>query len=125
MTKFKVNGKEMDYVHIQKNIDGSIEVTYSEKFDIVTAHMSDIMQKIRNNGLTAQVFRANAKKYGYITIVLNRPEDLTGVLFSLDIPLDACDWLDKENGYVIVEVDKLPGHKPVSEMNHINDGVKA
>jgi hypothetical protein len=83
------------------------------------------MQKIRNNGLTAQVFRANAKKYGYITIVLNRPEDLTGVLFSLDIPLDACDWLDKENGYVIVEVDKLPGHKPVSEMNHINDGVKA
>jgi len=115
----------MDYVHIQKNIDGSIEVTYSEKFDIVTAHMSDIMQKIRNNGLTAQVFRANAKKYGYITIVLNRPEDLTGVLFSLDIPLDACDWLDKENGYVIVEVDKLPGHKPVSEMNHINDGVKA
>ena len=125
MTKFKVNGKEMDYVHIQKNIDGSIEVTYSEKFDIVTAHMSDIMQKIRNNGLTAQVFRANAKKYGYITIVLNRPEDLTGVLFSLDIPLDACDWLDKENGYVIVEVDKLPGHKPVPEMNHINDGVKA
>jgi len=125
MTKFKVNGKEMDYVHIQKNIDGSIEVTYSEKFDIVTAHMSDIMQKIRNNGLTAQVFRANAKKYGYITIVLIRPEDLTGVLFSLDIPLDACDWLDKENGYVIVEVDKLPGHKPVSEMNHINDGVKA
>ena len=125
MTKFKVNGKEMDYVHIQKNMDGSIEVTYSEKFDIVTAHMSDIMQKIRNNGLTAQVFRANAKKYGYITIVLNRPEDLTGVLFSLDIPLDACDWLDKENGYVIVEVDKLPGHKPVSEMNHINDGVKA
>ncbi len=125
MTKFKVNGKEMDYVHIQKNMDGSIEVTYSEKFDIVTAHMSDIMQKIRNNGLTAQVFRATAKKYGYITIVLNRPEDLTGVLFSLDIPLDACDWLDKENGYVIVEVDKLPGHKPVSEMNHINDGVKA
>lgn len=109
--KIIVNGEEVEYFHIQENLDGTTEITFSKTFDIVTAHMSEIMKRVRDNGLRCQVFKGDIDK-GFITIILYDMNDLAGVLYSLDIPLTAYEVIDEEFKTIIVDINKLPNHTP-------------
>ena len=57
MRKITVNGEEVEYFHIIEHHDGTTEVTFSKKFNVVDAHMSEIMRRVRENGLECQVFK--------------------------------------------------------------------
>lgn len=47
-----VNRKKVEYLYIDKKDEENITVTFSEKFNIVNAHISEILRKIRKNNLS-------------------------------------------------------------------------
>ena len=104
---YKINGKEVEYINIDKNND-IIDIQYYEKFDVVTAHTSRIEKKLKekkiNNIVCKDLYRA------YIGIFLEYLEDYIGVIHILGIPMNACT-IDKENNFLIIHINKLPKYQ--------------
>ena len=104
MKKITVNGVDVDYFHIQENLDGTTEVTFSKKFNVADAHISEIQRRLRENGLSCQVFKR--LEHGIVVLWLSRIEDLHGVLHVLDVPMGSYE-IDYDSLMVTVDVPKL------------------
>ena len=104
--KIIVNGQEVEYFHIDKKLDGTTIITISKEFDVVTAHTSDIMKKIRADGYECHVFRD--LKHGIISIWLQDMSDAFGVLNALEIPSDKYEVIDEELNIICVQIGNLP-----------------
>lgn len=103
---FVVNGKEVEYLHIKENVDGDIIVEYDEHFNIVNAHMSIIMKRLKDNNLKCYVFKDF--KHGIIVLFLYRLEDLHSVLHVLNVPF-GCYEVNEEDLLVTIDVGVLDG----------------
>ena len=112
MTKFIVNDKEVEYLHIDEKADGTIEVHFEEKFNLVTAHMGVIMSKLRDEGIKAQVFKDF--KRGVISIWINDLNDVYPVLHTLNIPPNAYELCDDE--IICVDIPLLERESIVGEV---------
>ena len=69
MKRYIVNDKEVEYLHIEEKHDGTTIVHYEEKFNIVTAHMGVIMEKLRDNNLNGVLVFKDIK-HDIISILL-------------------------------------------------------
>ena len=107
---YKVNGEEVDYVKID-NTNGTVNVMYREKFNIVTAHISRIMKRLKEKNINATVCKDLYK--GYIGVFLEHVEDYMGVVHTLNIPFNAYE-VDRENNFLIILISKFPKYKDMS-----------
>lgn len=96
-----VNGKPVEYIYVQKTRNG-YEIIYSDKFNIVTAHMSCITEKLREYNIHAQVFKRIDK--GIILIQLYDMEDLSIILNILRIPTGAWELVDD---IIVVDISEI------------------
>lgn len=94
-----VNGKEVEYLHVDKKINGDIVVEYDEKFNLITAHTGTIMEKVRNNGLDCHIFKE--LKHNIIEIWLYDMHDINGILYSLGVPHGCYEVLHDDKIVVI------------------------
>lgn len=100
-----INGKEVEYLHIQNSLDGSITVTYSEKFNLVEAHMSEIMKRLRQNNLNHSLVFKDLK-HRIISITYRETNDINGILHIFNIPYGAYEVLEDDK-IIVVDVDNL------------------
>ena len=105
LKKITVNGEEVEYFHIEEKLDGTTEITFSKQFNIIDAHMGDIMKRVRDNGLECQVFKDF--KHDIIMIWLYHLDDLHGVLYSLNIPA-GCYEVDDD--MIVIDIPVLRRH---------------
>lgn len=113
MTKYIVNNKEVEYLHIEQKMDGTTIVTYEEKFNLVTAHMGVIMQKLRDNDLNGvHVFKD--LKHEIISILLDDLSQANGVLYSLNVP-HACYEILYDDAIIVIDT---PMYEKALEMEH-------
>ena len=95
-----VNGVEVEYLHIENNTNGDTVVSYSKQFNIVNAHMGEIMKKLRDNGIYhVHVFKD--LKHRIISIWLDNLSQLHSVLHVLDIPPLCYEIMEEDNIIVI------------------------
>lgn len=104
MKKYTVNGEEVEYFHLAEKPDGTTEIIFTKKFNIVDAHMGDIMKRVRDAGLQCQVFKD--LPHEIIMILLYNMDDLHGVLHSLSIP-PGCYELYPEDKLVVIDTPVL------------------
>ncbi len=102
--KLIVNGEEVEYLHIEKKMDGSTEVTFSKKFNLATAHMSEIMKRVRQTGLDCVV--SVNHKHNLAMISYHNPKDINGILHSLEIPQGSYE-IDYDFGLITVQLKLL------------------
>lgn len=105
MVKYIVNNKEVEYLHIEERHDGTTIVTFEEKFNIITAHMGFIMQKLRDNNLNGVLVFKNLK-YGIISILLDNVDQVHGVLHALNVP-HACYEVIYDDLTIVIDVPRL------------------
>ena len=96
-----VNGKEVEYLHIKEDYNGDIIVEYNEHFNIVNAHMGEIMKRLRKNDLNCIVTKNF--KYKIIMILLKKIEDVHSVLSVLNIPYGCYD-INEEDKIITIDV---------------------
>ncbi len=102
MKRYIVNDREVEYLHIEEKPDGTIKVHYAEKFNLVTAHMGVIMDKLRDNGLNSvHVFKD--LKYDIIQIWLKDINQIHGVLGALNVP-HACYEVLYDDAIIVIDV---------------------
>ena len=105
MRKYIVNNTEVEYLRIEEKRDGTIEVHFEEKFNLVNAHMSVIMSRLRENNLFGcHVFKD--LQHNIITIMLHDIDQLYGVLHTLNVN-PGCYEVYYEDALVIVDVPVL------------------
>ena len=105
MRKYIVNNKEVEYLHIEEK-DGATVVTFEEKFNIVNAHMSVIMERLRENELNCLVFKDIKHK---IISILVKDDDMSKVHFILhvlNIPVGSYDVM-YDDCTIVVDIPKL------------------
>lgn len=112
MTKYIVNDKEVEYLHIEEKADGTTIVTFEEKFNLVTAHMGVIMRKLRDEDIQAQVFKDF--KHDIISIWINDLNDVYPILHTLNIPPNAWELCD--DMIICVDIPLLETESIVSEV---------
>lgn len=95
-----INGEEVEYLHIENTHDGNIIVTYAEKFNLVTAHMGEIMKKLRMNGLNNSLVFKDLK-HDIITITYKNNSEITKILHLFDIPYNAYEVMEEDKSIVI------------------------
>ena len=119
MRKITVNGEEVEYFHIIEHHDGTTEVTFSKKFNVVDAHMSEIMRRVRENNLECQVFKDIQKDI--VIIMLYDINDLHGILHSLSVPPGTYEVM-YEDCLIVIDIPKI--REALQEKNTVVDGVK-
>lgn len=113
---YVINGEEVEHISIDKSND-KINVKYSEKFDIVTAHISRIQKKLRDQNLNVTICKDIYN--GYIGIFLEEIEDYIGITHILEVPMRACQ-LDRENNFLIIRINQLSKYQNTSFMKIID-----
>ena len=94
-----INGEEVEYLHI-KEINGNTVVEYAEKFDIVSAHMSEIMKRLRNNGLhNSLVFKK--LRYNLIIITYKNESEITRILHLFNIKYGSYEVMEEDKSILI------------------------
>ena len=101
---YTVNGEEVDYIHIDK-VSNRIDIQYYEKFDVVTAHTSRIISRLKDKQINAIVCKNLYR--GYIGFFLEHIEDYIGVIHILEIPMNACQ-VDRDNNFLLLRIDEIP-----------------
>ena len=86
MRKYIVNNTEVEYLRVEEKPDGTMIVHFEEKFNLINAHMSIIMQRLRDNGLDGVHVVKYLHKRKIICILMRDIDQLPGVLHALDIP---------------------------------------
>jgi len=95
-----INGEEVECLHIEKSSNGDITVTYVKKFNLVDAHMGEIMKKLRENGLVnSLVFKF--LKYDIIMITFKNIEEVTPIIHLFNIPHGAYEVMEDDNMIVV------------------------
>ena len=105
---FFINGKKVEYLHIEYDFGGDEKhtfVTYSEKFNLATAHMGDIMQRLRKNNLN-NVLVFKDVKHKIISITYRDKSQVTGILHSLGLPYGCYEVLENDR-IVVVDIPVL------------------
>lgn len=105
MVKYIVNNKEVEYLHIEERRDGTTIVTFEEKFNVITAHMGFIMQKLRDNNLDG-VLVFKDLKHGIISIWLKDIDQVHGTLHALNVP-HACYEVLYDDLIIVIDVPRL------------------
>ena len=105
MKRYIVNDKEVEYLHIQEDRDGTIRVEYEEKFNIVTAHMGAIMERLRDNRLDG-VLVFKRLEYDVICVVVKSEAQIVGTLHALGIP-HACYDVLYDDLTIVIDVPLL------------------
>lgn len=100
--KYIVNDQEVEYIHIEEKHDGSIEIHYEEKFNLLTAHHSEIMRRLRDNDIHGCHVINHEIHYKIIIIYLKSIDQLTGALHALDIPY-GCYEVNYEDALVTID----------------------
>ncbi|MBR0059354.1 MAG: hypothetical protein IJP99_08505 [Methanobrevibacter sp.] len=118
MRKYIVNNQEVEYLHIDEKPDGTIEIHFEEKFNLINAHMGEIMTRLRDNGLEGVQITKYVHKYKLVVILMRSIDQLTGVLHSLDIPF-GCYEVNYEDA--IISIDIPDYEKLVSGINPVAD----
>lgn len=120
MTKYIVNNQEVEYLHIEEKYDGTIEVHYEEKFNLLHAHHSEIMKRLRDERLDGcHVFKREIK-YKIVIIKLKTIEQLTGALHALDIPF-GCYEVNYETAEIVIDTPDY--ERLVTGINPVNKEV--
>ena len=102
MRKYIVNNQEVEHLHIEEKDDGSIEIHYEEKFNLLTAHHSKIMRRLRDNNIDGCHVVNHEIRYKVILIHLKSIDQLTGALHALDIPY-GCYEVSYEEALVTID----------------------
>lgn len=113
-----MNNQEVEYLHIDEKPDGTIEIHFEEKFNLINAHMGEIMTRLRDNGLEGVQITKYVHKYKLVVILMRSIDQLTGVLHSLDIPF-GCYEVNYEDA--IISIDIPDYEKLVSGINPVAD----
>ena len=95
-----VNGKRVEYLDIYEDSNGDTIVNYDEKFNLVKAHMGEIMKKLRDNWIN-HVHVSKNLKHRIICIWLDGLSQLHSVLHVLDIPPLCYEIMEEDNILVI------------------------
>lgn len=102
MKKYIVNNQEVEYLRIEKGHDGTIKVEFEKKFNIITAHMSMIMERLRENNLNGcHVFKD--EYHGIISILLKSIDQVHGVLHVLNVP-HSCYEINHEDALIVIDI---------------------
>ena len=105
MRKYIVNDQEVEYLYVKEREDGALVVHFEEKFNLLNAHHSEIMRRLRDNQIEGcHVFKFEIK-YKIIVIKLKTIEQLTGALHSLDVPF-GCYEVEYANAEIIIDTPK-------------------
>jgi len=99
-----VNGKKVEHLHIEKD-NGDIIVNFDEKFNILTAHISDILQRTRDNNLSVFHVSNYIRKYKLVLICFTDIGDVHGILYALDIPHDCYDVVENDGLFHMIVID--------------------
>lgn len=100
-----INGEEVEYLHIENSLNGDVNITFTKKFNIVDAHMGEIMKKLRENGLVnSLVFKF--LKYDIIMITFKNIEEVTPIIHLFNIPYGAYEVME-EDCMIVVDTPLL------------------
>lgn len=100
-----INGEEVEYLHIENSLNGDVTVTYEKKFNLIDAHMGEIMKKLRENGLVnSLVFKF--LKYDIIMITFKNMEEVTPIIHLFNIPYGAYEVME-EDCMIVVDTPLL------------------
>lgn len=105
--KYVINGEEVDYIHIDSSND-KINITYYEKFNIVTTPTYIIEKKLRNKNINVTVCKDLYR--GFIGIFLEYAEDYVGIVHILEIPMNSYS-IDQENNFLLIRINEIPKYQ--------------
>ena len=94
-----INGKPVETLKIRQKPNGEYEITYTPKFNLITAHHHQIHQKLQEQGLNCQI-RKNIQK-NYILIFLYETEKAHIILETLNVP-HGCYEINKEQKTITI-----------------------
>ena len=95
-----INGGIVEYLHIENTHNGDVNVTYAKKFNLVDAHMGEIMKKLRDNGLeNTLVFKF--LKYEIIMITFKNTDEITPIIHLFNIPYGAYEVMEEDHMIVV------------------------
>ena len=105
--KIIINGETVEYMNIEEKPDGTTVITYSKKFNLLTAGMREIYQRLAEHGMHAQVFKD--LKHNFISIIFFNDEDVNGLLHIFNIPAGSYE-LYMEDQMIVVNTKFLVDH---------------
>ena len=114
MRKFIVNNTEVEYLHVEEKPDGTMVVHFEEKFNLVNAHMSVIMQRLKDNGIDIVHITKYLHKRKIICILMKNIDQLPGVLHALDIPY-GCYEVNYQDAVITLDIPEY--EKLISAVN--------
>lgn len=97
----KINGETVENITIVSNSDGTYNITYTEKFNLIKAHHSEIHQKLRKHNLQCQIWK-NFKR-NFILILLSDVTQAHLILEVLEVPL-GCYEINKEDKTITIQI---------------------
>ena len=102
MRKYIVNDREVGYLDVTEREDGALVVYFEEKFNLLTAKHSDIMERLRGEEIwDCHIFNYEIQ-YKILIINMGSIEQLTSILHTLEIPY-GCYEVDYENAEIIID----------------------
>ena len=102
--KIIINGETVEYLNIEEKPDGTTVITYSKSFNLLTASMREIYQRLSENGMHAQVFKE--LRHNFISIIFFNDDDVNGLLHIFNIPAGSYD-LNMEDQMIVVNTKFL------------------
>ena len=112
-----MNDREVRNLDIHKRKDGAIVVTFEERFNLLNAHHSEIMKRLRDNNLNGcHVFNREIK-YKLFIIKMKSIDQLTGILHTLEIPY-GCYTVDYTNAEIVIDTPDY--EQLINGVNHVN-----
>lgn len=78
-----INGKEVENLQITTNTKGDTIVTYTEKYDIHTSHISETIKKLRKHHIKAQITKY--PKYNLTIILAYHEKDIPLIIQLLKL----------------------------------------
>ena len=102
MRKYIVNDREVGYLDVTEREDGALVVYFEEKFNLLTAKHSDIMERLRSEEIWGCQIINYEIQYKILIIKMGSIEQLTSILHTLEIPY-GCYEVDYENAEIIID----------------------
>ncbi len=99
----EINGIPVENLTIIPNPDGTYSITYSEKFNLITAHHKEIMKIAKDNKLECQVFKR--LDYNFILIWLKQIDKAHLLLELFNVP-NGCYEINKEDSMILIQLKK-------------------
>ena len=78
-----INGKEVENLQITTNSNGDTVVTYTEKYNIHTSHISETIKKLRKHHIKAQITKYS--QYNITIILAYHKKDIPLIIKLLNL----------------------------------------